>query len=245
MSETELQHVEPRELTPLEVIRALATDPNVDVAKLAAMLQMQERFEAREAEKAFNGAMTRLQAAIPRIVKSREIIVKGQLRSKYAALEDIDLLIRPLMIAEGLSASYTTEEHGPKETKITCIIRHVLGHKEPYSVIIPFDRSEYRSDAQSQASTVAFGRRLALCNALNIVTVGQDNDGQNDPLEETQLQNIMNMLDACKVTPGKDMDAFLKFAGAKSPETIQRFRYDDVMVTLKRKLKNMQEEGRA
>ncbi len=42
----------------IEVISRAASDPTVDVNKLERLMEMHERITAREAEKAFNAAMT-------------------------------------------------------------------------------------------------------------------------------------------------------------------------------------------
>lgn len=188
---------EQREPSALEIIALAARDPAVDVAKLQALLDMKMRLEASDAEKAFNAAMSRLQLTLPRIIKARVITAKGGgVRSRYANLEDIDAIVRPLMVAEGLSASYDTEPVGQKETRVTCIIRHIGGHKERYSVVMPFDSSEYRTNAQNQGSTISYGQRRALCNALNIVTVGGDNDGQGSYLSQEQADKIRDLITA-------------------------------------------------
>jgi len=225
-----------REPTALEVIAQAARDPAVDVAKLQALLAMKERLEDRDAEVAFNRDMVALQSRLPRIIKSRKIEVKGTLRSKYAAFEDIDIVVRPLMIEYGFAASYTTEDHGPKETKITCTIRHKQGHKENFSVIMPFDRSEYRSDPQSQGSTISIGKRYAFCLGLNITTVGEDNDGQGGCISDTQVDSIHDVLTECGAQRDPQVEsAFLKYMGVKVVKEILARDYQKAMKALEAK----------
>ncbi len=154
---------------------------------------------------------------MPRIVRARKIEVKGTLRSKYAALEDIDRAVRPLMIEEGLSASYSTETRG-KETDVVCTIRHILGHKESFKVTIPFDQSTFRSDAQSQGSTISFGQRRALCLALNIITVGEDDDGQSTGyITDAQVDQVNDII----ADIGMDPASVSKFLGVMCAKTVR------------------------
>lgn len=224
----------------LAVIAAAARDPQVDVGKMQALLAMRERIMEKEAEIAYNEAMARLQPKLPRIVKGRKIEVKGSLRSKYAAYEDIDKVVRPLLDEEGFSVSYTTEQVG-KETKIIMTIRHKLGHKECSEITLPFDKSEFRSEVQSLGSTVSFGKRYALCLALNIVTVNEDDDGQAAGwLKPDQLKNVEEMILACEMTPTQHA-AFLKFAEADTLKEIRARAYDRVMAALRAKEKQHRE----
>ena len=224
----------------LAVIAAAARDPQVDVAKMRALLEMHERLMKSQAEIAYNEAMARLQPKLPRIVKGRKIEVKGSLRSKYAAYEDIDKSVRPLLDEEGFSISYTTEQVG-KETKIIMTIRHRMGHKERSEITLPFDKSEFRSEVQSLGSTVSFGKRYALCMALNIVTVNEDDDGQAAGwLTPEQRKNVEEMILACEMTPTQHA-AFLKFAEADTLAQIRARAYDRVMAALRAKEKQHRE----
>jgi hypothetical protein len=102
----------------LAMIAAAARDQQVDIQKMQALLEMRERLLAQQAAVAFTESMNRIQSSVPPVYKTRKIIVKGQLRSKYAALEDIDKILRPLTIQEGFSLSYDTEDVPPKVNQI-------------------------------------------------------------------------------------------------------------------------------
>lgn len=241
---TDLQKVDASEVaqqpthsgTVLQVIAAAAANPKVDVDKMRALLEMQERIMAREAEIAFTEAMGRVQNAVPRIVKDRKIIVKGSLRSKYAALEDIDRVVRPLILAEGFSLLYSTEDVPPKATKLILTVKHRLGHKEPFSLVLPIDNSEFRSPAQNAASTVSFGKRILLCMAFNIITVDEDKDGNppGDFIHENQVLNIVDLLK--QIGLREDDQKFLAWAGADKIEHIQLASYSRVVGELSKRL---------
>lgn len=228
--------VVPSEATSiLKVIAAAARDPQVDIGKMQQLLEMHERIRAKEAEIAFTEAMNRVQNDVPRIVKDRKIVVKGSLRSKYAALEDIDRRLRPLIIAEGFSLSYSTEDLPPKATRLILTVKHRLGHKEQFSLALPIDNNEFRSAAQNAASTVSFGRRILLCMAFNVITVDEDLDG-NPPSEfisKDQVLTIAGLLRDCGL---KETDErFLAWAGADKIEHIPASSYQRVAAELNRR----------
>jgi hypothetical protein len=227
----------------LEVIRRAASDPNVDIAKMQALLEMQERVMRQRAEIEFNEALQRVQEQTPRIVKGREIIVKGQLRSRYAALEDIDDVMRPILLREGFSTSYDTTPAGKdgKDTTIILTVKHRLGHKSTHSLTLPFDRSEFRSDVQSAASTVSFGKRQLFCMAFNVITVGVDFDGAKniEAIDERQVNTILDMIAAAEMSP-ESQSKFLAFMSVKALGDIRRCDYDKAITALRTKVRQHQ-----
>jgi hypothetical protein len=224
----------------LAMIAAAARDPQVDVQKMQALLQMRERLMAQQAEVAYTEAMNRLQSAVPPIYRTRKIIVKGVLRSMYSALEDIDAVLRPLIIQDGFSLSYGTDDVPPKATKLTLTVKHRQGHKEAFSLVLPIEKSEYRSDVQNVASTVSFGRRILLCLAFNVITLETDTDGNppGDFIAKEQALTIFTLLRDCRINP-KD-EKFLAWAGADSVEHIHRTEYNRVVTNLEERKKKAQ-----
>ena len=228
--------------TLLQVIAAAAADPRVDIDKMRALIEMERAIRKDQAEVEFNAAMARLQPKLPRVVKSRAILAKDgkTARSKYAALEDIDAVTRPLLDEEGFSVSYTTED-SDKGTITIATVRHRLGHSIESRAWMPFDKSEYRTDCQCQGSTMMYGRRYAFCNAFNIITIGVDDDGQAAGwVSAEQLKNITDMVAACEMNPAA-LAAFLKFAEADTLKEIRARAYDRVMTALRAKEKQHRE----
>jgi hypothetical protein len=224
----------------LALIAAAARDPNIDIQKMQSLLEMRERLMQQQAEMAYTEAMNRVQSSVPPIYKTRKIIVKGQLRSKYAALEDIDAILRPLIIQEGFSLFFSTEDIPPKATKLILTVKHQQGHREAFSLVLPIESSEFRSAVQNVASTVSFGRRILLSLAFNVITIDTDIDG-NAPGEfitQEQALTIFALLRDCKINP-KD-EKFLAWCGADDVEHIHRGEYKRVIEKLEQRKKQAQ-----
>src|SRR5690242_9609970 len=99
-----------RPQTVLEIIADAATNPQVDPAKLAALFDLKERVDARDAEMAFNQAFARLQPKLPRVKKNGTIdLGRGGKAISFAKWEDVDAVIRPLLTEEGFSLSFTSK----------------------------------------------------------------------------------------------------------------------------------------
>lgn len=161
----------------LGVIERLAARPEVDVEKLERIIAVQERIVAHNRKAAFDAAYARMQPEIPEIGEKGQILVKGQLRSTYARLEDIHAAIKPVLKAHGFALRHRTEWPKDGIIRIVGILSHEEGHSEESAFEAPMDQSEYRTDIQSMGSTVSYGRRYTTLDLLNIATRGQDNDG--------------------------------------------------------------------
>lgn len=165
--------------TNVSMFERLAKDPAVDVEKLQRLIDMQERVMRVNAKAAFDAAYARMQAELPEITEKGEIKVRGDLRSRYARLEDIQTAIKPILKTYGFAVRHRTEWPDERQgiIRIVGILSHEQGHSEESVFEAPMDKSEYRTDIQSMGSTVSYGRRYTTIDLLNIVTRGADNDG--------------------------------------------------------------------
>lgn len=215
----------PAELTTnfLELIARAASDPNVDVAKMERLLEMQFKLLGRAAEASFNQAIARLQPKIPRITKNGGIVLKDGSVIAYAKYDDICDVVLPLLAEEGLTVSYSSdlvETPNGNKLKITATFRHIEGHHDSGSVFLPtIDDTGAKNAVQGAGSIYSYGKRYALCQYLNIVTEGDDDDGMQGllkPISEKQQHEIYDLIADSKCDEG----AFLKFMGVDSVKEI-------------------------
>lgn len=165
----------------LAMIERLASNKDVDVTKLEKIIDLKERVMAHDAKAAFAVAYSRMQPEIPAInekgqIKERE----GVVRSRYAKLEDIQKAVKPILAKYGFALRHRTEwpEDRKGTIRIVGILTHEFGHSEESVFEAPLDKSQFRTDIQSQGSTVSYGRRYTTIDLLNIETRGLDDDGQ-------------------------------------------------------------------
>ena len=161
------------------VIERLAANPQVDVVKLEKIIEHQERIMRHNAKAAFDAAFARMGPDIPQIDEKGKIVVKGVLRSTYARLEDIHEVIKSILGEHGFAMRHRTEWPADKPgiIRIVGILSHEQGHSEESCFEAKADSSDFRTDIQSQGSTVTYGRRYTTLDLLNIATRAQDNDG--------------------------------------------------------------------
>lgn len=183
-NETQVAIAEQKELSLSDMFAGmmdLAKDPEVDPAKMSAILDMQERMIDRQALTAFRKAMHAARQKMPRIQKDGSITNRqGQVQSRYAHYEAIDKIVRPLIEAEGLTYGFDSAEGEGGRMLITCIVSHVDGHEERFGPMpLAIDTSGSKNATQGAGSASSYGKRYTLCDAFNIITVGQDDDGQS------------------------------------------------------------------
>jgi hypothetical protein len=173
----------------------LATNPDVDPAKMEAMLTMQERMIDRQALTAYRRAMHKARAKMPRIEKDGKITGKGgTVMSRYANYENIDKIVRPLVEEEGLTYGFDFKQGEQGRVLVTCIVSHVDGHEERFGPMpLSVDTTGAKNATQGAGSAGKYGQRYTLTAAFNIVTVGADDDG-NMGQQNTNAQHGFDSL---------------------------------------------------
>jgi len=181
MTDTETA-ITPAPATPMAILAAVASNPECDVEKMTAIVELQERMMASEAKAAWADAMAGFQADCPIIPKR----ARGD-KAKFAPLEDIMAVVSPLLREHGLSVSFSSEPAGAGALHITCHITRGT-HTETRdftcpvpSMINPKTNLPMANEAQCMGMALSYAKRYCLCAALNIVTAGEDFDGGPPP----------------------------------------------------------------
>lgn len=226
-------HGAPSPANFLEIIQRAARDPNVDVAKMHGLLDVQERMMAKQAEINFNADFHQLQSELPRITKNAEIRHKGDLIATYATYETVDEVVRPLLVKYNFSLRFNTKSQGN-----TIIVTGTLSHRDGHSITdeIPLgiDASGAKNNVQGVGSTIAYGKRYLVGMMLNLVFEGEDDDGQKAgyvPITDEQAAHIKSRLQSLNA----DVKGFLNYMSAASVDQIAAKDYDKAIIALNRK----------
>jgi hypothetical protein len=157
------------------MIERMATDPQVDPAKLREILSVKQAWEADESRKAFASAMAKFQSLCPIIEKLDTANGRG-----YARLDRIHRETRPLLRDCGLWFSWTVcEERDGGLIHLEGILGHSSGHQVPCRQLISLpDKISGTNAAQRAGSGQTYAKRYGELAALNVVT-GDDNDGNS------------------------------------------------------------------
>lgn len=167
----------------LNFVAQAVSDPNVDVAKLEALLRMQREIVADEAKTEFNIALHAAQAEMPRVKKNGTIklITKEGLNRgsiPFATYEDVDTALRPIMEKYGFTINFNVDARDGGGGIITGTLEHTNKHFKTASMPLALDTGPGRNNLQAMGSTLSYGKRYVLEMLFNIVREGVDDDGK-------------------------------------------------------------------
>lgn len=203
----------------MNLIADAATNPEMDVAKLEKLMDLQTRLLDRENEQAFDQDYVLMKPHLPIIARRK---TNSQTKSKYAPLEDINKEVDPILAKYGFGTSTRIVEQDEKHVSVEAILRHRKGHKISNIITMPLDDrgiagTVNKTVVHAISSTVTYCKRVAICALLNIST-GDDQDG-NRPQEPdapayiTEEQAVQIDLDLKQA--GIDRAEFFKWANTR------------------------------
>lgn len=203
----------------LQVIAGAVADPRCDVAKMQALLDMQEQIEEREAKKAFTRAFTALQSELPVINRDGKIDHSSDggdttrsgrraLKTTYATYPNLMKVVKPLLKKHGFTLSTTVKSNDKGLIVVTSQLAHVEGHARETEFTLGADTTGGKNNQQGWGSSQQYGMRYNAIALLNISTEAKqdaDNDGfaPTDLITKKQADELIKLLDAAGASKEK------------------------------------------
>ena len=189
----------PAPSTPADLLR-LAVQSGTTLDKLEQLMLLQERWEGREARKAYTKAMTLFKADPPVISKTKTVEFSGT-SYKHATIGDVTTAVIAGLSRQGLTHRWSVEQPGDGRIVVLCVLTHELGHSESTRLEATADISGKKNPIQSVASAVSYLQRYTLLLATGLATHDQvDDDGRgagaNAPAIREQLDLLLAELRA-------------------------------------------------
>jgi hypothetical protein len=225
----------------LDVIERAALNPNVDIDKMRALLDMRERLIARAAETEYNKAMVAAKKAMPAVTRDRK---NEQTSSKYARLETISAAIDPIINDHGFSLSFGMAECPiQNHYRVTCTIRHEGGHSAVELIDIPIDATGIKGNTNKTnthafGSTLTYGRRYLKTMIFDVVIKDEDDDGVaagRRVVEEFLTAAEVADLENLAKDVGADIGKFCQFMRVPSLAEMPVSLFDDAKKCLEKK----------
>lgn len=148
-----------------------------ELSALDKLLELQLKWEANEARKAFVADLAELKKQIPiEIFKRKRADIPGGAKYQYADLAEVcDAAIGP-MGQFGFTHRWKLEQEDGA-IKVTCILTHARGHSEDAYMYGAPDDTGKKSAIQQSISTVSYLERVTLLAVMGLAAKGMDNDG--------------------------------------------------------------------
>lgn len=234
--------LQPASVNPLALIQT-AIDKGVDAEQLSKLMDLQERFERNQAERAFAYAMNRCQKSMPVVVKDA---VNSHTQSRYARLETINDAIKPIYTEEGFSVSFGEDKSEVADSiRLYADVSHTGGLTKRYYGDFPIDGAglkggQNKTGIQAKGSTIAYGRRYLHLMIWNLTVANEDVDGNpaGDTINRGQLEELHDLLENCtRAGVPVAMPAFLKWLGVDNLQDLPQREMGRAVFELKRKIK--------
>lgn len=166
--------------TPADIV-LYAMQKGADIAQIEKFMDLQMKWEADQARKAFVADMAEFKKSPPEIVKDKHVAFSGTSYT-HATLGNVTEAIVAALARCGFSHRWDTEQNGAVIT-VTCILTHKLGHSERTSLSAGKDDSGKKNSIQQMASTITYLQRYTLLAATGVATKDQDDDGAGSELD--------------------------------------------------------------
>ena len=163
----------------MSLFERLATNPDIDPAKLAQLMDLNDRATKARAEVAFNVAMAAAQREMEPV---RTESSNPTTSSRYASYAALDRAVRPHYTKHGLSLSFNTEPSTiPNNVMMLCYVTHDSGHTRTYRLDMPADGKGARGGdvmtrTHATGSATYYGMRYLL-RMIFALAIDKDDDG--------------------------------------------------------------------
>lgn len=188
-------HQQLQQTTPGQLLE-LAINKDLDIDKLAKLMELQREYNADLARKAFFNSLTEFQSNAPEIRKTKEVSF-GETQYSYAPLSDIARQIK--QTCKECQLSYRWEIQDDKEViHVTCLVTHIDGHTEKTTMTASPDTSGKKNAIQARGSAIEYMKRYTLIGAFGLTTADTDIDGRMPELDidklHKQYMELYNMI---------------------------------------------------
>lgn len=213
----------------------LAQSGSLDVDKLERIIALKERVDAQSRKEAFDRALIKCQAEIPRVKKNGLVETRdGKPIYSYARLEDIDASIRPIYQRHGFTVTFDAPMAEDGKIRVVgrfCCAGHTQALEFTASASNRGAGGVTLTDAQKAKQTITECRRHLLEMFFNIITEGADNPPASKVISEEQARTLQ-----CKIDEvGADSGKLLKYFDAKTLSDLNEDQHDAAMRMLEQR----------
>lgn len=194
----------------MAMIQQATAMSDVDTGKMQVLMDMYHKDQDRRASKEFMEDFAVMQGKLPRVAAKRK---NNQTNSNYAAIEDINEVVFPILTSYGFGIIFKTKEQTADSVTVEATLTHKSGHTESTTLTMPLDDvgmggKTNKTKVHGTGSAITYAKRYALCELLNISVGEQDTDGNlpSDMITEEQLATLQGLIEAT----GSDIARFCR-----------------------------------
>lgn len=226
-------------ITPMQMLQ-IAVERGADLDQLNRLMDLQERFEANEARKAYVAALAEFKKEPPTVRKNKSASFggRGGTAYDYATLSQVTDAIAPALSKCGLSHRWATDQAEDGKIAVTCTLTHEQGHSEAVTLSAGADTSGSKNSIQAIGSTVTYLQRYTLLAITGLATDDMDDDGDDGDKGELITDEQKQQIIALIKETGADSAAFVKYLGYVSVDAIPASMFERAVKALEKKREN-------
>jgi hypothetical protein len=219
LTKEQYEKLEPAGVAPLSIenppaMLAWALHNNAPMDMLERLLALNERWEANQARKAYQAAMSKARAEIKPIEKNIEVAFEGRgpgarQSRRHEDLSAIAKGVDEILAKHGLFYSWRTRSEPGQPIFVTCIMSHEDGHQEENTLAGAPDNSGSKNSIQAIGSTCTYLERYTLKALLGLSATLADDDGAGAvPMDTINSDQIIEL--QTRLSQGKSLKLFLE-----------------------------------
>lgn len=227
-------------ITPMQMLQ-IAVEQGADLDKLQKLMDLQERWEANEAKKAFVVALNEFKREPPTITKNKHVSFEtrgdGVTEYDHATLDQVSRVVGEALSAHGITHRWEIAQGtDEKDTRITvsCVLTHERGHSERVSMRAYPDDSGKKNRIQQIASAVTYLQRYTLLAVVGLAA-GPDDDGagngNGESISAEQKEELVTLIKES----GADTVKFLLFLNVQALDYLPASRFNEAKQALEAK----------
>ena len=181
--------------TMFDQIMRAAENPNVDPAKMTALVDLQMKMMDYNKLEQFNQDKIAALFEMPSITKRGAISnSSGKVQSRYSKFEDIHKAVKPILARHNLAISFDiSSTPDGRLVTVTPILSHANGYVEKGGAMpLAVDTTGSKNATQGAGSAGSYGKRHTMKAMLNIVEDGEDNDAATTSAEDDLIADGQN-----------------------------------------------------
>jgi hypothetical protein len=220
-----------------------AIEKGIDADQLGKLVALHQDWQDRKASMEYAAAMQACQAEMPSVLRSKQ----GE-NSKYAPLEEVHSVIKPIYLRHGFSLSFgEIPPTTPGQCNISCDVSHTGGHTVKRTLEGGLDVAGPKGGAtktpiQGKGSTMSYLRRYLTLMIFNITVENEDRDGmaQQQLVGPEQVKVLNELIEECE-TAGRPVtfDRFLAWLKVESLDQLTMPGFTKALVELNRRRKGV------
>jgi hypothetical protein len=224
-----VRQIEPQALvtmTPMDML-ARAVQSGADLDMIEKLMNLQERWEAGNARKAFEESLAKAKGEIPVIIRN----ASGHNSKKYADFAAIAKVIDPILAKYGLSYRFRTTQ--TDKISVTCVL-FGHGHSEETTLSGPADASGSKNAIQAIGSTLTYLQRYSLVQALGLAAAEDDDGGaaaHGGVIGLEQVEQLLALADEVEA----DKEAFCRYFKVDGIAQLKAKDFDRAIAALNKK----------